>query len=309
MGRRVVGVSGPLVLIALALGIANCSALDDEETSSSPEVHSPIPVLTPPPGWVLGSNHNNAPVVLEVFLDLVCPDSARAWHMLHQLREDHSDEDLKIIVHTYELPYHRNAYTISQVGSLSHYSSMEIKSDDKASVSYWEAALMLWSWWRHQMETFPALLVLCAANSPVTGEFSSQRPVTQSFDVFFDLRLNRWLNEQSSRRWFETPSRSLLRHCTDAIIMWLCPLEIRNGVSVSDVIVIEKKKVLCNTAFNRKPLRYSLTPPLHGELAVFHLIMHWSPYQIRLLKLNSTILASSIQGLLRWLGWQIVLNQ
>ena len=30
---------------------------------------------------------------------------------------------------------------------------------------------------------------LCEGNSPVTGEFPSQRPVTQSFDVFFDLRL------------------------------------------------------------------------------------------------------------------------
>ena len=42
--------------------------------------------------------------------------------------------------------------------------------------------------WRHQMETFSALLALCAGNSPVTGEFPSQRPVTHSFDVFFDLR-------------------------------------------------------------------------------------------------------------------------
>ena len=40
------------------------------------------------------------------------------------------------------------------------------------------------------METFFALLALCAGNSPVTGEFPSQRPVTQSFDVFFDLHLN-----------------------------------------------------------------------------------------------------------------------
>ena len=39
------------------------------------------------------------------------------------------------------------------------------------------------TWWRHQMETcyWPF----------VTGEFPSQRPVTQSFDVFFDLRLYR----------------------------------------------------------------------------------------------------------------------
>ena len=37
---------------------------------------------------------------------------------------------------------------------------------------------------------FPVLLAFCAGNSPVTGEFPSQRPVTQSYDVFFDLRLN-----------------------------------------------------------------------------------------------------------------------
>ena len=39
-------------------------------------------------------------------------------------------------------------------------------------------------WWRHQMETFSALLALCAGNSPVTGEFPSQRPVTRSFQCF-----------------------------------------------------------------------------------------------------------------------------
>ena len=44
-------------------------------------------------------------------------------------------------------------------------------------------------WWRHQMETFFALLALCAGNSPVTSEFPTQRPVTRSFDIFFDLRI------------------------------------------------------------------------------------------------------------------------
>ena len=47
------------------------------------------------------------------------------------------------------------------------------------------------------MEIFSALLVLCARNSPVTGEFSSQRPVTRSFDVFFNLRLKKRLSKQS----------------------------------------------------------------------------------------------------------------
>ena len=69
------------------------------------------------------------------------------------------------------------------------------------------------SWWRHQMETFSALLVLCAGNSPVPGEFPSQRPVMRSFDVFFDLRLNKRLSKQSWGWWFETLSRSLWRHC------------------------------------------------------------------------------------------------
>ena len=69
------------------------------------------------------------------------------------------------------------------------------------------------SWWRHQMETFSALLDLCVGNSPVTGEFPSQRPVTQSFDIFFDLRLNWCLSKQSWGWWFETPLLSLWRNC------------------------------------------------------------------------------------------------
>ena len=68
-------------------------------------------------------------------------------------------------------------------------------------------------WWRHQMETFSALPALCARNSPVTGEFPAQRPVTRSFGVFFDLRLNKRLSKQSWGWWFETPSCSLWRHC------------------------------------------------------------------------------------------------
>ena len=52
------------------------------------------------------------------------------------------------------------------------------------------------TWWRHQIETFSALLAFCAGNSPVPGEFLTQRPVTRSFDVFFDLRLNKLLRKK-----------------------------------------------------------------------------------------------------------------
>ena len=64
------------------------------------------------------------------------------------------------------------------------------------------------SWRRYQMETFSALLAICA----VPGEFPAQRPVTRSFDVFFDLRLKKRLSKQSWGWWFETLLCTLWRH-------------------------------------------------------------------------------------------------
>ena len=52
---------------------------------------------------------------------------------------------------------------------------------------------------RHQMETFSALLAICVGNSPVTGEFPADRPVTQSFDVFFDPCLKKRLSKTIAR--------------------------------------------------------------------------------------------------------------
>ena len=46
------------------------------------------------------------------------------------------------------------------------------------------------------MESFSTLLALCEGNPPLTGGLPSQRPVTQSFDVFFDLSLNKLLSKQ-----------------------------------------------------------------------------------------------------------------
>ena len=66
--------------------------------------------------------------------------------------------------------------------------------------------------------TLSALLALYEGNSPVAGEFPSQRPVTRSFDVFFDLRFNKRLSKPSRRRWFVTPSSSLWHHCYVQIV-------------------------------------------------------------------------------------------
>ena len=72
----------------------------------------------------------------------------------------------------------------------------------------------LWtSWWRHQMETFSALLALCAGNSPVPGNSPHKGQWRGALMFFFYLRLNKRLSKQSIAWWFETLSRPLWRHC------------------------------------------------------------------------------------------------
>ena len=75
---------------------------------------------------------------------------------------------------------------------------------------------------------------LCGS-SPATGEFPAQRPVTRSFDVFFDLCINKRLSKQSWGWWFETLSWSLWRHCnamppSDISLTWAVSRETRLGL-------------------------------------------------------------------------------
>ena len=86
------------------------------------------------------------------------------------------------------------------------------------------------TWWRHQMETFSALLAICTGNSPVPGEFHAQTPVTRSFDVFFDLALNK-RSKQTWGWWFETLSRQLWRHHNDKFSCWWYEPPCRSGAS------------------------------------------------------------------------------
>ena len=80
------------------------------------------------------------------------------------------------------------------------------------------------AWWRHEMETFPRYwsVVRGIHRSPVNS--THKRPVTRSCDVFFDLGLYQQLSKQWRRRWFETQSRALWRHCNG------------NGTSMHQVI-------------------------------------------------------------------------
>ena len=99
------------------------------------------------------------------------------------------------------------------------------------------------TWWRHQMEIFSALLAICAGNSPVPGEFPTQRPVTRSFDVFFYLRLNKRLSKQSWGWWLETLSRPLWRHCNENGNYCHADFIVTTKSHVSSCIVVIKQSV------------------------------------------------------------------
>ena len=78
--------------------------------------------------------------------------------------------------------------------------------------------------WKHFPRYWP--FVRGIHRSP--GNSHHKGPVTRSFDVFFDLRLNKRLSKHTCGWWFETPSRSLRRHC-DAVSVITSHVYVRGG--------------------------------------------------------------------------------
>ena len=100
-----------------------------------------------------------------------------------------------------------------------------------------------YAWWRHQMETSSALLAICAGNSPVSGEFPAQMPVTRSFYVFVDLRrIIGWVNNCEAG-----DLRRYRAHCDVTVMEWNQTLLLnRNGAELSAKHVVDNYwDVLC----------------------------------------------------------------
>ena len=82
-----------------------------------------------------------------------------------------------------------------------------------------------------------------AGNSPVNGEFPSQRPVTRSFGVCFDLCPNKRLSKQSWGWWFETHSHPLWRHTNDEkhlLFVWVGVVAFWCAILIAHQIVVAK---------------------------------------------------------------------
>ena len=105
--------------------------------------------------------------------------------------------------------------------------------------------------WKHFPRNWPFV--------PVPGEFPAQRPVTRSFDVFFDLRLNKRLSKQSWGWWFETLLRPLWRHSNDSIVplsnvLWVDPRRHAVSLPITATMQLEVTGAESIDPGQRKPL-------------------------------------------------------
>ena len=86
-------------------------------------------------------------------------------------------------------------------------------SSKRPMLSFWRLPPWQWDHPDKQCTMTSSNGNIFRVTGPLCGEsFPSQRPVTRSFDAFFDLRLNKRLSKQTKGRWFETPSRSSRRY-------------------------------------------------------------------------------------------------
>ena len=131
------------------------------------------------------------------------------------------------------------------------------------------------------METCSALLSLCAGNTPVTGEFPSQRPAALSFDVFFHLCRNKRSSKQSWCWWFRTPLRSSWRHCNmnKAYPSYIPIVSLATNTFVSSLHPAEILTVLTHWGWDKMATIFQTTF-WNGfswmKISEFRLISHWS---------------------------------
>ena len=100
------------------------------------------------------------------------------------------------------------------------------------------------------METFSALLAIWAGNSKVSGEFPAQRPVTRSFDVFFDQRLNEQFSKESGDWWFEMPSHTLWRHSNVDMSLKITHLKLKLHLQGTNELKVQMQSKWFNNKIN-----------------------------------------------------------
>ena len=142
------------------------------------------------------------------------------------------------------------------------------------------------SWPRDWHDVIFRVLALCEGNPPVAGVFPSQRPVTRSIGVFFDVRLNKRLSKQSGSRWFETSWCSIWRHYDDSNLIYRHSRTLARVATVTCWLYPNKfylnlsyLNLLRSTAKTQLRVTFQIKLPLTVIHLFFMSIKHWSPVE------------------------------
>ena len=77
--------------------------------------NSQIPLPKRPLGFVYKGGEPTAPIHLEAFVDLTCPDCQQAWPTLKKVADMYGPETVQFTLQLFPLPYHTNAFLAAQV--------------------------------------------------------------------------------------------------------------------------------------------------------------------------------------------------
>ena len=102
-------------------------------------------------------------------------------------------------------------------------------------------------WWRHQMETFSALLALCAGNSPVTGEFphKGQWRGALMFSLFYAW-LDGWVNNR------DAGLRRHRAHHDVTVMAWLLTTQIGKSLTLKQLGNFVQSIILFSNVVSRE---------------------------------------------------------
>lgn len=77
-------------------------------------VKAQIPLPKHPLGFVYNVGESSAPIHLEAFVDLTCPDSQQAWPTIKKVADMYGPKTVQLTLQLFPLPYHTNAFLAAQ---------------------------------------------------------------------------------------------------------------------------------------------------------------------------------------------------
>ena len=81
-----------------------------------PGVGGQVPIPSREVGFVYKNGAADAPIKLDIYIDLICPDSQEALPHVLEVANYYGPDNLRLRTHLFPLPYHRNGFYAAKVG-------------------------------------------------------------------------------------------------------------------------------------------------------------------------------------------------